>query len=932
MTVQVSKSGGIYIEISGDYSQLQKDLQEVRRLGSMSATEISNAFKGAVSPADAARIGTSLTKAFKTAENAAQGLKADLSSFEQHFRNMGRAAGIAEKDLQKFAATQVRALEKKNADKLTRSLQDIQKQAGLTNAEMEKLAKSMGAGSHFKPINVQSSVSGFSKMAISSAAAYLSVSSLIGVARELTDSMLQMSRLNISYQSIFGGSVGATQQLDHVYAQTQAVGLQFQETAGAAKTFFAASQGTSLQKDINSIFDAISSSAAALQMSTDDVNGVFLALGQMVSKGKVQAEELRGQLGERLPGAFQLAAKAMNMSTAELDKFMADGKLTADDLLPKLAQALKDKYAKAAEEAANSVQGSINRMSTEWEIFKANVVNSDFMVGTLNLVTSALKSMNAETTALREDIAIMQRMSAAGIQKRFVIDDDGESGSFSYTSVQKDVFRAGEIIQNSFKTAAESIAREQEAILAKSRKTTSDFLKNTKEAKLAALEEERSAALKNNKELESVYQAQGANIDSVLKDRLRIEEEYQRRKKEIEEKGTGGAKGLANKQFKFDTGLEQLRQEVANMEATINPAAVGIEKLRQKLELEKQNAIAAAEAHAKLSIQRKEASSAEAGERQALEIRKAELTYTQKIADAVEKGRQVRVDFYKDFAAMSGNYVDSINAQIEAIRRQAEEYRNAGISDEMVKQWEAIKQLESARDPMSGTILSLQQWTDEASNQAKNYGEAWRSAADTGVKALTDLAMGAEVSAQDIAKSFARMFIEIQAKAIMAGVTGGLGSLFSGMFGGGADTSAAGTDLLKSNTVAFASANGNVFSAPALSAYSNSIVSKPTIFPFAKGVGLMGEAGAEAIMPLRRGSGGRLGVDASGLGAQQQAPQVNVIVNTPPGVGVAEQEQKSNGQGGFDLTILLEMVDKAMASGISSGRSKTAHAMNMRGR
>lgn len=68
------------------------------------------------------------------------------------------------------------------------------------------------------------------------------------------------------------------------------------------------------------------------------MQGAFLALGQMISKGKVQAEELRGQLGERLPGAFQLAAKAMNMTTAELDKFMADGKLTAEELLPKLAK------------------------------------------------------------------------------------------------------------------------------------------------------------------------------------------------------------------------------------------------------------------------------------------------------------------------------------------------------------------------------------------------------------------------------------------------------------------------------------------------------------------------------------------------------------------------------------------------------------------
>lgn len=63
------------------------------------------------------------------------------------------------------------------------------------------------------------------------------------------------------------------------------------------------------------------------------------------------------------------------------------------------------------------------------------------------------------------------------------------------------------------------------------------------------------------------------------------------------------------------------------------------------------------------------------------------------------------------------------------------------------------------------------------------------------------------------------------------------------------------------------SADGNVFTnAPALSAYSGSVVSSPTLFPFANGIGLMGEAGAEAILPLKRGRDGRLGVSMDGGG------------------------------------------------------------------
>lgn len=56
----------------------------------------------------------------------------------------------------------------------------------------------------------------------------------------------------------------------------------------------------------------------------------------MLSKGNVQAEELRGQLGERLFGAFNLASKAMGKTTKEMNKALEQGQITAKDLLPKL--------------------------------------------------------------------------------------------------------------------------------------------------------------------------------------------------------------------------------------------------------------------------------------------------------------------------------------------------------------------------------------------------------------------------------------------------------------------------------------------------------------------------------------------------------------------------------------------------------------------
>ena len=71
------------------------------------------------------------------------------------------------------------------------------------------------------------------------------------------------------------------------------------------------------------------------------------------------------------------------------------------------------------------------------------------------------------------------------------------------------------------------------------------------------------------------------------------------------------------------------------------------------------------------------------------------------------------------------------------------------------------------------------------------------------------------------------------------------------------------------------SAMGNVFAQNGIQKFARGgIVDRPTLFPFAKGIGLAGEAGPEAIMPLRRGRDGRLGVEAAGGGGA-----VSVVVN-----------------------------------------------------
>ena len=305
-----------------------------------------------------------------------------------------------------------------HAQKLARALQQVERErafqqlaadANLSTLQLAKFRAELGDTRG--ALATLTNGFGLSKAAVLAFAAALAFGG-----KAALDAALQADRLSKAYTTITGSSASAQQQLSYLYDVSNRLGLQFQSTAESAKTFFAAGKGSSLEKDMNAIFESVASAGAALALSQDDMQGAFLALGQMISKGKVQAEELRGQLGERLPGAFQLAAKAMNMTTAELDKFMADGKLTAEELLPKLAKVMKEDFGAAAEAASQGLQGAINRLSTEWTLFKSSLIDSDAAVAGIDAVRGAVGMLQAVFDTLSEYSSVFKAFAVgAGV-------------------------------------------------------------------------------------------------------------------------------------------------------------------------------------------------------------------------------------------------------------------------------------------------------------------------------------------------------------------------------------------------------------------------------------------------------------------------------------------------------------------------------------
>ncbi len=203
-------------------------------------------------------------------------------------------------------------------------------------------------------------------------------------------------------------------------------------------------------------------------------------------------------------------------------------------------------------------------------------------------------------------------------------------------------------------------------------------------------------------------------------------------------------------------------------------------------------------------------------------------------------------------------------------------------------------------DWVTGARDGLADWVDDSTNYATLAADAMQSALSGISSNIVDMLNGNKASWKDWGISVMKVIEQVMVNMMIANAASSIGSLF----GGAASSSASsGTALQSYGANLQFNAKGGVYSSADLSQYSNSVVSSPTMFAFAKGAGLMGEAGPEAIMPLTRAADGSLGVRALGNGGVTPggggAPQVNIHID---GNGNA-QTQASGGYEQFGKDV-----------------------------
>ena len=213
-------------------------------------------------------------------------------------------------------------------------------------------------------------------------AAYAGLSGIIGGIRSVNETGMAFQGLNTALAAVTGSSQGATAEMAFLRAESERLGLNLLETSQSYLQIAAAAKGTTLAgQGTRDIFTAVAEASTVLQLSVDQTNGALRAIGQIMSKGKVQTEELRGQLGERLYGAFQLAARGMGITTAELDKMLEQGQVVADEFLPRFAAEIRRTFSEGVPEASQNARAELNRFNNSVLEIERTIAASGFLDG-----------------------------------------------------------------------------------------------------------------------------------------------------------------------------------------------------------------------------------------------------------------------------------------------------------------------------------------------------------------------------------------------------------------------------------------------------------------------------------------------------------------------------------------------------------------------
>ena len=189
-----------------------------------------------------------------------------------------------------------------------------------------------------------------------------------------------LDQFRVTMQVATDSAAEAAEQFDFIDSTARGLGVSLRGAREDFSKFAIASDiaGVSAQTTRN-IFHSVALAMAVLGRSSEDQRLSFLALEQMMSKGVISSEELRRQLGERLPGAVNIMARAIGVTTGELQKLLKAGKLISAEVLPKFAAELNKIFGPGLDAAMKRAGTQLGVFKVEFEKFLEASAQSGLM-------------------------------------------------------------------------------------------------------------------------------------------------------------------------------------------------------------------------------------------------------------------------------------------------------------------------------------------------------------------------------------------------------------------------------------------------------------------------------------------------------------------------------------------------------------------------
>ncbi|MCY3873222.1 MAG: tape measure protein [Rhodobacteraceae bacterium] len=362
-----------------------------------------------------------------------------------------------------------------------RQIDRLEKELNQTGRAGDRAGK--GARRAASSFERMQAAAGRARSAISPLKGAIAGFSAVLVGREIVQAGLEIERLHQRFRFATGSAAGARREMEFTRQEARRLGIDFRGAADAYSSLAAAARGTNLEgAETREIFTAISEASRVLQLDAAQTGGALTAIEQIISKGKVSAEELRGQLGERLPGAFQIAARAMGVTTQELDEMLQQGELLADEFLPKFARELRRAFADDVPQAAQSAQASFERLGNAIDRLAERIANSgliDRVAALAEAVERLLGALDATPPEERLTRAQQRAQEAEAARDRILRQAEergilpiGEARGFRDTRVSQELIdRAVRAADEAIIAAAEETLESLQAALEEQRTT-----------------------------------------------------------------------------------------------------------------------------------------------------------------------------------------------------------------------------------------------------------------------------------------------------------------------------------------------------------------------------------------------------------------------------------------------------------------------------